>query len=239
MGTTVAIVLGAGSGVRANHGINKVYVGLAGTPIIVRSVRPFVDHPAVSETYVVAAPGEIELCTRTFVDAGCQVGGVLIGGPSRHMSEAIAVEHFAARILSGEVDVILVHDGARPIFDGGTLAPLVDRARAVGGAIYGLPVNEEIVGVVNGTAVGWRPNDGLWRAQTPQAFRADLLLTAFRRAKNDGFEGTDTAATVARAGGKVEVVMGDPRNIKITFPDDLVLADALAGPEGPEVLNAP
>jgi 2-C-methyl-D-erythritol 4-phosphate cytidylyltransferase len=242
MGHISAVVLCAGSGVRVDHGVNKVYLELGGVPMLVRSVRPFVEHPLVDETFVVAASDETGLCADTLSEAGCAVDGVLIGGPTRHLSEATAVEHLAPRIESGEVELILIHDGARPIYDGGTLAALVGRARAAGGAIYGLPVNEEIVGVVDKTAAGWRTTEGLWRAQTPQAFRADLLLEAFRSARSDGFEGTDTAATVSRAGGRVEVVMGDPRNIKITFPEDLVLAEALVEGDGgrrAEVTGAP
>lgn len=227
MGRTIAVILGAGSGARARHAVNKVYLDLDGLPIIVRAVRPFVEHPDVDETYVVAAPGELGTCAEVLAKAGCVVHGILPGGPSRHASEAGAVEHFAARIESGEIEVILIHDGARPIYHGASVIALLDRARMAGGAICGVPLTEELVSVVDHGASRWRSTDDLWCAQTPQGFQATVLLDAFRAAKAAGFEGTDTASTVERMGVPVEVVEGDPRNIKITFPEDVVLAASL------------
>ncbi|MBA2272518.1 MAG: 2-C-methyl-D-erythritol 4-phosphate cytidylyltransferase [Actinobacteria bacterium] len=227
MGRTIAVVLGAGSGARARHAVNKVYLDLDGLPVIARAVRPFIDHPEVDETYVVAAPGELGACAGVLADAGCVVHGILPGGPSRHASEAGAVEHFADRIESGEIEIVLIHDGARPIYHGASLATLVDRARKGGGAICGVPLNEELVSVTDHGASGWRSTENLWCAQTPQVFQAAVLLEAFRAAKAAGFEGTDTASTVERMGVPVEVVEGDPRNIKITFPEDVVLAASL------------
>ncbi|MBA3629638.1 MAG: 2-C-methyl-D-erythritol 4-phosphate cytidylyltransferase [Actinobacteria bacterium] len=227
MGRTVAVVLGAGSGARARHAVNKVYLDLDGLPIIARAVRPFIAHPGVDETYVVAAPGELGTCAEVLGNAGCVVHGILPGGATRHASEAGAVEHFAARIESGDIELILIHDGARPIYQGASLGALLDRARKAGGAICGVPLKEELVSVTDHGVSGWRTTEDLWCAQTPQVFKAAILLDAFRAAKVAGFEGTDTASTVERMGLPVEVVQGDPRNIKITFPEDVVLAASL------------
>lgn len=227
MGRAIAVVLGAGSGARARHALNKVYLDLGGVPIIARAVRPFIEHPLIDETYVVAAPGELGMCAQVLTDTGCVVDGILPGGPTRHASEAGAVEHFAARIESGDIEVILIHDGARPIYDGSSVDRLLDRARKAGGAICGVPLNEELVSVTDHGASGWRSTEDLWCAQTPQVFRATLLLDAFRAAKDADFVGTDTASTVERMGAPVEVVEGDPRNIKITFPEDVILAASL------------
>jgi 2-C-methyl-D-erythritol 4-phosphate cytidylyltransferase len=227
MGRSIAVVLGAGSGARARHAINKVYLDLGGQPIIARAVRPFIEHPEVDETYVVAAPGELGMCAKVLADAECMVHGILPGGPTRHASECGAVEHFAARIENGDVELILIHDGARPIYDGASVSRLLDMARKSGGAICGVPLKEELVSVTDHGASGWRSTEALWCAQTPQVFKAALLLDAFRAAQDDGFVGTDTASTVERMGAPVEIVEGDPRNIKITFPEDVVLAASL------------
>ena len=227
MGKAVAVVLGAGSGARARHAINKVYLDLQGVPIIARAVRPFIEHPKVDETYVVAAPGELGMCAQVLRDAGRLVHGIIPGGATRHASEAGAVEYFAARIDSGDVEFVLIHDGARPIYNGASVTRLLDRARESGGAICGVPLQERLVTVTDHGASGWRSTEDLWCAQTPQVFRADLLLDAFRAAGDAGFVGTDTASTVERLGAPVEVVEGDPRNIKITFPEDVVLAASL------------
>ncbi|MBA3350526.1 MAG: 2-C-methyl-D-erythritol 4-phosphate cytidylyltransferase [Actinobacteria bacterium] len=227
MGRTIAVVLGAGSGERARHAVNKVYLDLGGLPVIARAVRPFIEHRGVDETYVVAAPGELGLCAEVLSGAGCVVHGILPGGATRHASEAGAVEHFAPRIESGDVEFMLIHDGARPIYHGASVVALLDRAREAGGAICGVPLKEELVSVTDHGASGWRSTEDLWCAQTPQVFQAAILLEAFRAAKAAGFEGTDTASTVERMGVPVEIVEGDPRNIKITFPEDVVLAASL------------
>lgn len=227
MSVTVAIVLGAGKGVRATQAINKVFVDLAGVPMIVRSTRPFVEHPAVSEVVVVVDPDETDLCSRTFKRAGISVSAIIPGGPTRHKSEACALEALRARIERGEIELVLIHDGARPMFDPSGLEALVERARSTGGAMYGLPLTDELVKVENGTSSWQGGSEALWVAQTPQAFRADVLLEAFDVAAAAGFEGTDTAASVERIGQPIEIVPGQPTNLKITFPEDMILVQSL------------
>jgi 2-C-methyl-D-erythritol 4-phosphate cytidylyltransferase len=224
----VAIVLCAGAGARAGGSVNKVFVELAGRTILERAVRPFWEHPGVDEVVVVAAPGEIETVADTLRRAGIAALEIIPGGATRHRSESRAVEHLARRIESGEVDVVVIHDGARPLFEGAELDDLIAAARRSGGAISAVPVSDDLLIAPGDEAVGWVPGPGIWRALTPQVFRAELLLRAFRAAETDGFEGTDTASTVERINGRVEVVRGDPRNLKVTYPQDLAVAELLA-----------
>jgi 2-C-methyl-D-erythritol 4-phosphate cytidylyltransferase len=228
VGLTAAVILGAGSGLRAERTINKVYLDLLGLPAIARAARPFAAHPLVDEVVVVAANSEIDLCRHIIDDANIPVAAVIEGGDTRHDSEARALEYLAPRIDSDEVELVLMHDGARPLFDGRNLDLLLDQARNVGGAIFALPVDDYLLRTKNGLGEVEIVDDRqLWAAQTPQAFRAGLLLDAFRKAGTDGFHGTDTAASVERIGGSVAVVTGDVRNFKITYPDDFVLAESL------------
>jgi 2-C-methyl-D-erythritol 4-phosphate cytidylyltransferase len=227
MSSTVAVVLCAGAGTRVNHALNKVYLEIGGVTMAARSTLPFHNHPSIDEVLVVAAERETDVCRDIFSGAGILVADVVIGGPTRHASERNALDHLADRISSGEVEVVLIHDGARPLFDGADLDELVTRARRSGGAMYGLPLEEGLLFMSNGRVDGHRPRTGLWRALTPQAFRADLLLEAFRSAARDGFEGTDTASTFERAGGRIEMPSGSSKNLKITFPEDFVLAECL------------
>jgi 2-C-methyl-D-erythritol 4-phosphate cytidylyltransferase len=227
MSSTVAVVLCAGAGTRVNHALNKVYLEIGGVTMAARSTLPFHAHPSIDEVVVVAAERETEVCRDIFSRAGIPVADVVIGGPTRHASERNALEHLSGRIGSGHVEVVLIHDGARPLFDGADLDELVTRARRSGGAMYGLPLEEGLLYMSNGRVDGHRPRTGLWRALTPQAFRADLLLDAFRSAARDGFEGTDTASTFERAGGRIEMLSGSSKNLKITFPEDFVLAECL------------
>jgi 2-C-methyl-D-erythritol 4-phosphate cytidylyltransferase len=234
MSATVAVVLCAGTGTRTNHSINKVYLDIGGMKVAARSCRPFHRHPAIDALVVVAAARETAVCTEVFAGAGIPVSGVVVGGATRHASERNAVEHLADRIDSGEIEIVLIHDGARPLFDGADLDELVTRARRSGGSMYGLPLEEGLLFMSNGRVAGHRPSVGLWRALTPQAFRAGELLQAFRSAAREGFEGTDTASTFERFGGRIEMVKGSSRNIKITFPEDFVLAECLVAIEHEE-----
>jgi 2-C-methyl-D-erythritol 4-phosphate cytidylyltransferase len=196
-----------------------------------RSSSPFHVHPSIDEVVVVAAERETAICADIFSRAGIPVSDVVIGGSTRHASESNAVEHLSGRITSGDIEIVLIHDGARPLFDGTDLDELVAKARRSGGAMYGLPLEEDLLFMNNGRVDGNRPRTGLWRALTPQAFRADLLLAAFRSAARDGFSGTDTASTFERAGGRIEMLRGSSKNLKITFPEDFVLAECLVAIE--------
>jgi 2-C-methyl-D-erythritol 4-phosphate cytidylyltransferase len=229
VGRVVAVILGAGQGVRLNGGaINKVLLPLGGEPLITRAARVFSTHTAVDELLVVAAANEVGVCTSVFRRAGVSVSALVPGGPSRHASEWRAISHVAQRIERGDVDVVLIHDAARPLYQGQRLEELLDVARETGGAIFAVPVDpQEDLVRIDGKPLAPAPTDGMWRSQTPQAFRASLLLEAFRRAEEEGFEGTDTASTVERVGVDIRVVPGDPYNIKITYPEDFVLAESL------------
>jgi 2-C-methyl-D-erythritol 4-phosphate cytidylyltransferase len=234
MSATVAVVLCAGAGSRTNHSINKVYLDIGGMTMAARSSRPFHRHSGIDELLVVAASKETDICTEVFAAAGLPVPAVIVGGPTRHSSERNALNHLSGRIEAGDIEIILIHDGARPLFDAIDLDVLIALARRTGGAMYGLPIEEDLLFMSNGRVEGIRPRGGLWRALTPQAFRADLLLDAFRSAAVDRFEGTDTASTFERYGGQVEMLKGSSKNLKVTFPEDFVLAECLVELEGEE-----
>lgn len=153
---------------------------------------------------------------------------VVIGGATRHESEQAGLEALAPAIDAGEVGVVAIHDGARPFMTLRLLEGVVAAARARGGAVPGLRVEETVYRV---EGPGAHPVDAasLRRAQTPQAFQAGPLLEAYRRAAAAGVEGVDTAETVERFSDlRVAVVPGDPRNIKVTFVEDLFQAEEYA-----------
>lgn len=227
MDRVAAIVLGAGSGVRVAASVNKMYLPIAGEPMVVHSARAYAEHPDVDEVHVVAAAAEVDLCRATLRRAGVPVASVVAGGATRHASEHNALAALAERIGSGEVSVVAVHDGARPLVDAATIARTIAAARVDGGAIAALPARRALAMVSDGVVTGRLPGDGVWRAQTPQAFAAALLLDAFGQARADGFEGSDTASSLERLGLPVRLVHGDERNIKVTYPADLARAEAL------------
>lgn len=227
MGTVVAIVLGAGSGVRLGTTVNKIYVHIGGEPMLVWSARTMQAHREIDELYVVAALHEIPLCRKTLREAGVPVNGIVPGGSTRHASEFAAVEALAPRIESGEIDHVVIHDGARPLLDDDTIGRTIDAARAHGAAIAALPVERPLAVVRDDLLVGRRSAENLWRAQTPQAFAAGPLLRAFRRDVETGFAGSDSAMSIERLGLPVQVVRGDERNLKVTHPADLLRVESM------------
>jgi 2-C-methyl-D-erythritol 4-phosphate cytidylyltransferase len=161
--------------------------------------------------------------------------GVVAGGATRHQSEKCALdylrEHFEGT-PDPVTDIVLFHDGARPLVASSDIDHLIQVARARGGALLGTPLDDhEMIAELrpDGTIAGILSPLGLWRAQTPQAFEAKSLLSAYDQAEADGFQGTDTASTYERLGAAVYMVEGSRDNIKMTGPLDLVLGTAVLG----------
>jgi 2-C-methyl-D-erythritol 4-phosphate cytidylyltransferase len=161
---------------------------------------------------------------------------LVTGGETRHESEYRALLHLAEEIRQGEIDVVLVHDAARPLAPVRIVEEVLATAIRTGSAIPALPL-EDVVGVDEAGRMSHagRRTD-LVRVQTPQAFRSGPLLAAYQAAAEDGFTGTDTASCVERYEGvAVQVVSGDPRNIKVTYPDDLFTAELILTTSGYEL----
>ena len=221
MPTAAAVVLAGGSGTRLGAEGNKVYLPLAGRPLLAWSLGAFAAAPGVGRLVLVTRPADRALAAEAVAAAAAAVE-VVDGGATRHDSEWAALRLLAPAIRAGELDVVAIHDGARPVVTQRLVADVVAAAREHGAAVPGLPLAglaEHDLTPVPGTLV---------RVQTPQAFRADLLLTAYERADADCFTGTDTAACVERyAGVPVHCIPGDPRNVKVTYRPDLALAERL------------
>ena len=157
---------------------------------------------------------------------------IVEGGDTRQesVSKALAAIHAKAAItVSGEADIVLVHDAVRPLIDAETIARTIEAVSRHGAAIVALPAVDTIKqvertadGAIIRTTI---PREYIVQAQTPQGFRLDLLRRAFAEAEADGFCGTDEASLVERAGGTVAVVAGSAANMKITQPGDLELAE--------------
>jgi 2-C-methyl-D-erythritol 4-phosphate cytidylyltransferase len=220
-------VLAGGSGSRVGAGLNKVYLPLAGLRVVSWSLRWVHAVDGIGPVVLVVRPEDEDLAVETLErDAPGQQVAVVRGGATRHESEHNALRHLAPAIRVGSVDVVAIHDGARPIAGPAIFRRVIDAARESGGAIPALPATDVVAA---STGVG---TEVPIRAQTPQAFRAAALLEAFESATRDGYEGSDTAGTVERyTEVPIRCVPGDPRNIKITFAQDLRLADRLLQPE--------
>ncbi len=239
-GRTLAIVLCAGQGSRMGAAQNKIFLPLAGMPVGARAIGAFQDSPLVDEILVMAHPQELHRVREELVAPYhfSKVSGVAAGGASRHQSEARALEVVRERIASGDIGLVMIHDGARPLVTGQEIARLVAAIQALprpGGALLATQVapDERIAQVgADGLLQHAFAAGELARAQTPQGFDAQTLLAAYDRARREGFEGTDTASVVEAAGDRVVVVAGDEANLKVTTPDDLLRAEAILRARG-------
>jgi 2-C-methyl-D-erythritol 4-phosphate cytidylyltransferase len=228
-GAVVAVVLGAGQGTRMGARRNKVLLTLRGKPILLHALAAFEQTPQATETLLVAHPDEEAMCRELVAEYGlAKVAAVIPGGVTRHQSEDCALDWLRPRIEVGEIALVLVHDGARPLITPDEIAELITATATTGGALLAAAPDETLFQLDDEGKVtrAW-PSDEVALAQTPQAFDARRLLAAYDAARADGFEGSDTAASFERAGGQVRVVFGPPTNLKITTPDDLLRAEAL------------
>jgi 2-C-methyl-D-erythritol 4-phosphate cytidylyltransferase len=204
----------------------KQFLSLAGTPILIHSLRAFAAVPQVSAIVVAVRGSEIERVQALIAEH--QLAGrvtVVEGGNSRQES----VGHALASVQAEENDIVLVHDAVRPLIDSATIARTIDAVTEHGAAIVALPAIDTIKqvertahGAIIRTTI---PREYIVQAQTPQGFRWSILKRAFAEADADGFTGTDEASLVERAGCEVAVVAGSPANLKITQPGDLELAE--------------
>jgi 2-C-methyl-D-erythritol 4-phosphate cytidylyltransferase len=217
------VILAAGSGSRVGAATNKVLLPLGDTTVLGHSVRAALAVPEVTRLVIGVRAGE-EDAVRAAVEPLLGSGGAIlvIGGATRAASEWRALQVLEADVAAGEVEVIAVHDGARPLAGPALFSSVLEAAREHGGAIPAVPLRGLLT-------TDLRPVPaGVVGVQTPQAFRAVPLLDAHRRAAADGFEATDTAACFARyAGLPTAAVPSEPTNLKVTFPEDVAVAEAL------------
>lgn len=225
-------MLAGGCGTRVGAGRNKVYLPVAGRSVIAWSVDALAGAPGVGPVVLVVREQDRPLADHVLaheVTHGAEVE-IVVGGGTRQGSELAGLRALAGRIGSGGIDVVLVHDGARPLVTGELVGRVLAAARDTGGAVPGLLRTDLAAAGEGGTLVGAVPG-GLVAVQTPQAFRAVPLLAAYERADREGFGGTDTASCVARFAPEVTVraILGDPGNVKITYRHDLPVAEGALG----------
>jgi len=217
-------VLAAGSGTRVGAATNKVLLPLAGRPVLAWSLGTVATRAYVGRVVVVHRPQDRDEVAAAVASAAL-VADLVPGGDTRHASEWAALSLLADDVDAGRLDVVAVHDSARPLASGELLDAVVSAAASYGGAI---PVRTQ-PGLL--PRAGGAPRTDLVGVQTPQAFAAGPLLAAYRRAERDGFTGTDTASCLeAYTDVRIHGVPAPATNLKITFPEDVALAAALLGP---------
>ena len=215
-----AVIVAAGSASRMG-GIDKVMAPLGGEPMIARTVRAFQECDAISEIVIVTREDLIQTIAGLTREMP-KVIAIVAGGKTRQESV-----HLGLNVLSGNVKLAAIHDGARPFITWQLIDWVVRTANAYGAAAPAIPVKDTIK-EVQGFVVKSTPDRSALRAvQTPQVFDFDMLRAALKKAELDGAEVTDDCSAVERMGMSVKIVEGDERNIKITTPLDLKIGELL------------
>ena len=231
LGTRMAPVRLGAQDKRKNASPTKQFTELGGTPILIHTLRTFAAVEAVSEIWIALRENEIAGFRARLESEAKEVlkkkVELVVGGEHRQQSVESALNAVAA--TAHDDDIILVHDAVRPLVSGEIIQEVIDAAKKYGAAIAGLPA-VDTVKQVERTAEGALikatiPRAAIVMAQTPQGFRFGVIKKAFDEASADGFLGTDEASLVERSGHDVAVVMGSPRNLKITTPADMELAE--------------
>lgn len=219
-----AVIVAAGRGERLGATIPKAFVAVAGVPMLLHAARRVALSPEVGRIVVVVGASDVDRARMLLMQHGVRnVTAVVPGGAHRQDSVFAGLSHL------GEAPVAVVHDGARPLVPPDVVTAVIQAAAEAGAASAGLPVRETVKLVDGADARQTLDRDRLWVAHTPQAFRTALLREAHHRAKAEGFYGTDDAVLVERLGYAVRMVEDSPRNLKVTVPADLDLAEAYAG----------
>lgn len=219
-----ALALAAGRGERLGASVPKAFLPLAGRPLLVRALAALAARPEVECIVPVLPAPEVprfRVLALDFAGAG-KVAAPVVGGAERQDSMRAGLA-----ALPPGIELVAVHDAARPLVRPEDVGRVIAAAARSGAALLAVPVRDTLKRVRDGRVEETLPRIDCWAAQTPQVFRLGLLREALAKAEAEGFRGTDDAQLVERLGARVEVVEGDPGNLKITWPEDVALAEAL------------
>jgi 2-C-methyl-D-erythritol 4-phosphate cytidylyltransferase/2-C-methyl-D-erythritol 2,4-cyclodiphosphate synthase len=236
-----AIIVAAGRGVRFGGAGPKQLVMVAGRPILERTVRAFLEHPSVQEV-VVSMPPELVGESPGYLQHSSKPLQIVAGGPRRQDSVANAFS-----VTSDRTDIVVIHDAVRPFVSADLITRTIAAAAETGAAVAAVAardtvkraeparrqmrrdIEESVSAPAELMVAQTLPRETIFLAQTPQAFRREVLRAALALAEREAVAATDEAALAERAGHAVRLVDGEAANIKITTPDDLVIAEAIAG----------
>lgn len=219
------ILLAAGHGTRMGTSENKVLLPLLDEPLIVYSLRTFLNDNHCCHVIIVAKKDEILLLKKLIQKESTAIFTPITfveGGAERQDSVSCGLKK-----LKNTRGFVMVHDGARPFVELHSIKDLNEVVHQTKAAILGVLVKDTIKKVKNKIVIETLPRSALWQVQTPQAFSSQLIIEAHQKAKLEGFLGTDDASLVERLGKKVETVSGSYSNIKITTPDDMIIGEAI------------
>lgn len=217
------VIVAAGLGTRMGAPVPKALIDVAGRPLLARTLERMASSHCFDAPPLVTYPAGYESAFRRCLgDSGLEAT-LIPGGAERQDSVRLALAS-----LPPDIELVAIHDAARPFVPISSVEDSLEAAREYGAATVAIPVTDTIL-EADGEAflVNTPERARLWACQTPQSFRYSVILEAHHRAAQEGFLGTDDASLVRRMGGAVKLVMGHAYNIKITRPEDLIWARAI------------
>ena len=220
-----AIIVAAGKGIRMRDSVRKQYIALDGVPIVKITLNKFAACQQVDQIILVVPKEDYDFCRKNILTPAIIQKDInlVAGGPERQHSVFNGLQ-----TIEPDDGIVVIHDGVRPFIGQEQLASCIKGAAEFGACILGIPAFDTVKQVnTNNEIVQTYQRDTLWLAQTPQAFRAKLIIKAHETAKQDRFIGTDDASLVERLGQAVKIIPGSRSNIKITSKEDLELARAI------------
>ncbi len=216
----VAIVPSAGLGKRFGPGTNKPFYPLLDKPLIVWALEVFEKMGEIVEVVPVLKEADMEAGVEIFEQYNLsKIRRIVPGGRERQDSV-----YNGLKAAKGKADIVLIHDGARPLIDQGTVRDALSCIPGFDGVVVGVPVKDTIKEVKDGVVRKTLKREAIWAVQTPQIFFYSSIMKAYQKAMEEGFYSTDDSALIERGGGKVKMVVGSYSNLKITTPEDITIA---------------
>ena len=218
------VIAAAGMSNRMGSKINKQFLAIDNKPILAHSIEKFEKCKYIDEIIVVTKEEEVDYCRKEIIKkyGFNKVSNIIKGGRERQDSI-----YNGLLALNERTDIVLTHDGARPFVKIETIEEGIKGVIEHGACVIGVPVKDTIKVVDQEDKVHHTPKRSLlWAAQTPQCFWADLLKNGYEMASKEGILGTDDSSLVERTGHKIKMIMGSYDNIKITTPEDLIIAES-------------
>ncbi|MEL7567666.1 MAG: 2-C-methyl-D-erythritol 4-phosphate cytidylyltransferase [Dehalobacterium sp.] len=224
MSYITAVIPAAGQGSRMGAGVNKQFLKLSGKPVLVHTLEIFEKCELINDIVLIASSGEEEYCHHLLKEYGLsKITRIVTGGQERQHSVARGLAQ-----VSHKCDIVAVHDGARPLLLLSHLNSILQAVSQHDGVVLAVPVKDTIKESRSDKTIKCTlDRSRLWMVQTPQVFKKDVLIYAYEKAMEEGFNGTDDASLAEHYGFKIKVVEGSYENIKITTPEDLDLAELI------------
>jgi 2-C-methyl-D-erythritol 4-phosphate cytidylyltransferase len=218
-----AVIVSAGKGLRFMEGQKKQFHFLGGKPILVHTLDQFETCPLIRSILLVTGQEDMDYCLKEIVEKYKfqKVSQIVPGGKRRQESVKNGID-----ALPKDADIVAIHDGVRPFVTKAMIEDSIHSAVRYGAVILAMPVKDTMkMSNPDGTVLKTLDRESLWQVQTPQTFQVNVIKEAYYKAAEDGFIGTDDASLVERLGVKVHILPGSYTNIKITTPEDLLLAN--------------